>query len=79
LVRRLREIAVTKINRSFLATVPSAVRAFLGLDWGDRIVWCVKGDEIVVKKEEKPMSKKRPIERLRESDQSTVGRQFNDC
>jgi len=46
----LREIARTKINRSYVTTVPRAVRSFLDLDWGDYIVWCVKGEEIIVRK-----------------------------
>jgi len=47
----LREIAKTKLNRSYLTTVPSVVRKFLRLSWGDRIVWCIRDMEIVVRRE----------------------------
>ena len=47
----MREIARTRLNRSFVTTVPKAVRTFLRLDWGDHILWCIKGDEIVVRGE----------------------------
>ncbi len=46
----MREIARTKISKSHVTTVPSAVRMFLGLDWGDEISWQVKGEDVVVVK-----------------------------
>ena len=48
----MREIAKTKLSASSVTTVPRAVRNFLRLDWGDRIIWCVKDEEIIIRKEE---------------------------
>jgi len=46
------EIARTKLSKSYLTTVPGAVRRFLKLDWGDEISWQIKdGDVVVVKAE----------------------------
>lgn len=44
-------IAKTTLNASSLTTVPKAVRLFLGLGEGDKIVWHVEDGKIVVRKE----------------------------
>jgi len=46
----MREIARTKLSKSYVTTVPGAVRRFLNLDWGDEISWQIKGENIVVVK-----------------------------
>ena len=47
----MKEIAKTKLTASSVTTVPKAVRLFLGLDEGDKIVWHVEDGKVVVKKE----------------------------
>jgi len=47
----MREIAKTKLGVGYITTVPSAVRKFLRISRGDRIVWCIKDMEIVVRRE----------------------------
>lgn len=46
----MKEIGNTGLNKSYVTTVPSGVRMALSLVPGDRISWCVGGDEIVVRK-----------------------------
>jgi len=51
MTERTYEIAKTKLGVGYVTTVPSAVRKFLGISRGDRIVWCIKDMEIVVRRE----------------------------
>lgn len=48
----MREIARTRINKSHVTTVPSAVRKFLNLDWEDEISWQIEGENVIVVKAE---------------------------